>query len=657
MEREWLENMIPEDESCFDGWIPENMVSENGEMRIKIADGLATMPKLFFDTNRLLLFSYLNQCLRDGRLRREVGFSFTNRVINKSVCYFTGWDFWRINRENFFTYVYVTLTLTTADGPRIWKGYLELWCSFEGEFECTVEDFGPATEMVEEEPRIRLSPFLVPYMYGNELDRECESILNDYLPGSIMNPKERSAVKLAEKYGLSIQYLPVHDEYENGSILFFAAGKLLVKEGKLRKHMCKMERAKDDAANPPEEVDVQANTIVVNTNVIEKEYAAYSIFHECIHYEYHYLFFRLQRMYNNDFRKIKTKTIVIKPGDKITDPLYWMEKQANRGAYGLMLPITWMREQVAKEISQVKEYRHLGELFDIIGRKICARNKIANFRMRARLIQMGNIEAKGSLNWLIGGIRVTPFAFDRRACEKIEETFIIDKYESGHLYEKNEGFRKIFDTGKFIWADGHVVRNDSRYVREMGSGYMLTPWANAHVDQCCLRFLRVYIPGGMGKYVFGRMNFDADYVAKTMFFLEDSANQGVLNEMEAEQKYADEFPENFWDGLKQLMDRAGVTQEKMVEKMDMPIRTFQRWFEQRKEQVSIDFVMMASLALELPDWLSNLLLDRAGLALSDRIPRHLALKWIQRAQWKDGIEKANDYLKQRKYGKLKYKES
>ena len=33
----------PEDESCIDGWIPDNIVSESGEIRIKVADGLATI--------------------------------------------------------------------------------------------------------------------------------------------------------------------------------------------------------------------------------------------------------------------------------------------------------------------------------------------------------------------------------------------------------------------------------------------------------------------------------------------------------------------------------------------------------------------------------------------------------------------------------------
>ena len=653
MVTERSENMIPEDESCIDGLIPESVISETGEQRIRVATGLATMPKLFFDVNRLKLYTYLNQILRSGRLRRIVGFTFTDRVINKSICNFSGWEFRRINRDNFFTYVFFTLTLRTEEGPRIWKGYMEVWCSFKETFTCSIEDIGPISELPEQNATIRLSPFMVPYMYGYELDRECENILEDYLPGSITDPKKRDAEKLAERYGLSILYLPVHDEFENGSILFFAAGKLAVKEeDRGRKYMRKEDREREDKENPPKEVYIPANTILVNTNVIKKEYAAFSIFHECIHYEFHYLFFRLQQMYSNDFRKVKTKEIVIKAGDRITDPLYWMEKQANRGAHAFMMPITWMREEVAKERRLVKQYRHLGELYDIIGREICKKNNIANFRLRARLIQMGCIEAKGALNWLYGGFRVPPFAFEREACEKVEETFIIDKYTAGRLYEKNEAFRKIIDTGKFIWASGHIVRNDPRYVQETAENNMLTPWANAHVDQCCLRFLRIYIPSGLGKYNFGRMNFDADYVEKTLFFLEDSANQGVFNEMAAEQKYKDAFPATFPEGLRQLMDQAGITVEKMAEKLNMEERTFQRWMAKEDKRFTEDFVIMVSLILELPDWIGDLLLDRAGIALSNKNPRHLALQWIRRAMWKDGIQKANEYLKERNFKPL-----
>ena len=644
-------NAIPECESCMDGLVPDHTEGQT----IRVAEGLATMPKLFFDKNRLMLFSWLNQCLRSGRLQQTVGFPFTDRVINRDACCFPTWEFRRIDRENFYTYVYVTLTLTTARGPKTWKGYIEVWCSFREAFRCTVEDMGSLEEMPDGEGVFRLSPFLVPYCWGYELDEACERIRRSCFPEAAADPKKQDAEKLAERYGLSVRYLPVYNGQGAGSILFFAAGKLPVKEQKDRTLDARgMEEAKaeDDRRNPPEEVSIPANTIVVNTNVILKEHAAFSIYHECIHYEFHYLFFRLQEMYNNDIRGMKTKEITVTPETKITDPLYWMEKQANRGAYGLMLPASWLRERIAEEAQTVQSYRHAGDLFDFIGRKICARYEIANFRMRARMIQLGYIEAKGALNWLPGGIRVDPFAFDTEQCRKIEETFIIDKYSTGRLYEESEDFRKIYDTGKFVYADGHIVRNDSRFVRETAQGFRLTPWANAHVDRCCLRFERMYVQNGLGQYIFGRMNFDAEYVKRTIFYLGDLAKQEVFNEMEAEQKYKNEFPESFREGLKKLMARARISFEEMAERLNISHSTFKRWLRNPETKVTVDFVMMVSLVLVLPDWISNLLMERAGLYLGKKNSRDLALQFIQRTMWNDGIEKANEYLVKRGYKPL-----
>ena len=642
------ETMVPENESCINGLIPKR----DAPLKVKIATDLVTAPKLFFKANRLMLYRYLNEARRKGWLRGKVGFDFTNTSINKSVCDFTGWDFWRISQKNFYTVVYFTLTLNAKDGPREWKGYLEVWCGFDQEFACSVEDMGSQDNLPDHSEDIRLSPFLVPYMHGYEWDEACEKIWRSFNSKAIMDPKARDAEKLAEHYGLSVQYLPVYDAPGTGSILFFAGNDLLVKEQKER---FQDEKAKkeDDIRNPPESVFIPANTIVVNTNNTDKEHAAFNIFHEIIHYEYHYLFFRLQDLCNNDVRMIKMKEITIKPEERVMDPIYWMEKQANRGAYGLIMPITWMREEVGNEWKRIERYRHMGELFDIIGRRICARNKLPNYQMRARLIQMGHLEAKGSLNWLTGGIRVEPFAFELENCQKIEETFVIDNYVAGRLYEKDEGFRRIFDEGKFIWADGHIVRNDSRFVRGRGRGMKLTPWANAHVDQCCLRFEKIYIQGGPGRYIFGRMNFDADYVTRTNFFLEDYLNQGILNEMEAEKKFADAFPSSINDGLKLLMQRENISQEKMAELLDVDDRTFKYWLSNDDKRYTEDFIMIFSLTLKLPDWISNLLFDRAGITLGEKNPRGLALRWIQRNMWDQGVEKANEYLTQRKYKPLK----
>lgn len=84
----------------------------------------------------------------------------------------------------------------------------------------------------------------------------------------------------------------------------------------------------------------------------------------------------------------------------------------------------------------------------------------------------------------------------------------------------------------------------------------------------------------------------------------------------------------------------------------MEPRTFKRWLANEDKRYTEDFVMMAALILKLPDWITDLLLDRAGLTLSSKNPRHLALRWIQRAMWMDGVEKANEYLKKRDFKPL-----
>ena len=47
--------------------------------------------------------------------------------------------------------------------------------------------------------------------------------------------------------------------------------------------------------------------------------------------------------------------------------------------------------------------------------------------------------------------------------------------------------------------------------------------------------------------------------------------------------------------------------------------------------ISADFVMMVTLILKLPDWISELLFDRAYVCLSRSNKRHLASRYIQRA--------------------------
>lgn len=42
----------------------------------------------------------------------------------------------------------------------------------------------------------------------------------------------------------------------------------------------------------------------------------------------------------HDVRQVKTREVIVDKAEEVKDPIYFLEKQANRGGYGLMMPAT-----------------------------------------------------------------------------------------------------------------------------------------------------------------------------------------------------------------------------------------------------------------------------------------------------------------------------
>lgn len=624
----------PDNEDCMTGIVPANFeVKKKEEKHTAIVPELTSMNRILFDHYRDDMIRYLKDMLRSGYLKEIVGFPFQNKKLYRNNYDFSEVFYWRVDRETFIADVRVDLYLNTGNAIRTWNGFLNLWFYLGEKITCSIEYLASAKDMADED-LTRLSSYLVPILSNRQVDETAEAIWAIHLPEALYSPEQRSAVNLAHKMGLSIQYLPVYHHQDTDSILFFEEGELPVL----------VRRVEDEEEKEPEVVVIPAKTIVINTNCVRQEYSGFNIYHECFHYEEHYLFYRLQKMGNNDPHLIKTKEVALGEGKKINDPVYWMEKQANRGAYGLLMPLTYMQNLIHTEIEKVKAYTHQGYRFQVVGEEIVQRLKIPHFRIRARMIQLGHIDARGALNY-VDRHKIEPFAFDQNAWLEEQQTFIIDREEAWKLYESDEPFREEIDSGRYTYADGHIVRNDPTMLRDGINEKRLSIWANSHVDQCCLRFIRQYTQKGVGKYVFGRMNYDSEYVKQTLFYVEDYTMKVETDEFTAAKKYKENFPDSFREAFAQIRKRNNLSIEKTAELMNMSDSTLKRWIREPDDRITIDFVITVALALKLPDWLSELLLDRAHKCLSTANRRHLALRWILRVQWSDGITAANDFLK------------
>ena len=74
---------------------------------------------------------------------------------------------------------------------------------------CSIEYFGAMDELADEELPM-LSSYLVPILSNRQMDEEAEAIWARYLPEALRDSEKRSAVTLAKKMGLTIQYQPVY---------------------------------------------------------------------------------------------------------------------------------------------------------------------------------------------------------------------------------------------------------------------------------------------------------------------------------------------------------------------------------------------------------------------------------------------------------------
>ena len=347
----------------------------------------------------------LNKRLVDGELTEIVGVPVKSEHIIPGECCFRRFSYWRLNQCDFLIDIElrVELRVETPAGvdTDFYSFYVELWFSFcEDEEECEFERIGLLESKPEHEGEWKLDKYLVPILRRDEIDEYAEEIWAERCPDAAKDQKLRRPHALTDKMHLSVISLPLHKRGDTKSIIFFHEGTVLIQP----------DRAPGEHNDPPPvEEHVPANTIVINTHTEGGMGNDLDIYHECIHYEWHYLFYRLQDMHNNDLKQLKkVRRSAIKDKDT-ADPTYFMEYQARYGSYGLLLPKSFMLETVDRLYKDAFEgkrkdgyYDHDGRRYEYVARKIADEYVISKASVRARMIQLGYIAALGALNFVDG---------------------------------------------------------------------------------------------------------------------------------------------------------------------------------------------------------------------------------------------------------------
>ena len=603
----------------------------------------------------------MNRRLVDGNLSELLGRAVVSERIAAKDLEIGEIACWRLNRTDFLADIDLDVDLTAEedgrDLPRRVKFCLTLWFCTEEGFSFEVQELHLAANKPDRS-FWKLDRYLVPILRNDEIEAGADSLWANHLPEA-KNPKERFAPALAEKLNLTIVKLPLYCQNHTKSILFFQDGTVSVH--------AEVDPGETDAPlSVPREI--KAGTIVLNTNARSRfRGQSLDIYHECIHYEWHLLFYRLQKLMTTNPQEIRYTTVRSSGSRPSSTSLRQMEHHADLGSKALLLPLdlirprAWRLYQQASASPSVNGYQnHPGFRWErVILRLADEYNDAPRTEIRARLVGMGHTSAKGAVNF-IDGKYITPFAFTEEHTSRRGATLVISRKATADLYHRNGEFRQFMSRGEYVWADGHVCINNPQYLRATDEGARLTPWANAHADTCCIRFEQVWLPESE-EYVwlFGTLNSSEDYNREYNHYLSRRTDLSARQQLELRNRLMQSMPVSFPDALVYLMENraeGAITVEKLAAAAQVSTKTIQRYRNDLSASYHPDAVVAICIALHLPPWLSRVLLDKAGIAVRSYGPRGYYGEILD-CYYMDTIPQIQKYLESSGYPKLKLQET
>lgn len=110
---------------------------------------------------------------------------------------------------------------------------------------------------------------------------------------------------------------------------------------------------------------------------------------------------------------------------------------------------------------------------------------------KVRLIDLGYFKAEGAYPF-VDGQYVRGYSFEAGALDK-NQTFTIPYADLFKAYCLDREFKKLIDSGQFVFADRHLVLNNEKYIaRDQTGNATLSEYALSHMDECCVVFSKGY---------------------------------------------------------------------------------------------------------------------------------------------------------------------
>ena len=559
-----------------------------------------------------VLVETVNEYISNGELSRLMKCNVLPQTILDVNILQT--SYWMLNRDELIADIDLVVDLEIRQDDSVELEYpcklcVSLWFDTEDQFRC--ESAG--VFLPEDKPSRNgwmLDKYLVPIIGKEEIEYGAENVWRKYCPEAMSNSTLRTPHNLAKILGLTVIRLPLYKKNTVQSILFFTDGEVTVVDDPEPKH------GKEPKTHM---VVIPANTIILNMNAPTHDDWALCTYHECIHAVWHVMFYRLQDKHNSDDSLFEWIEVRVGKKELPSNPLRWMEFQADRGSFALMLPESVAKPEIEKIYHSFETETKMDGYYNNHGgwraeaaiKEISEKFMLRKFRVKARMRQLGFSEAMGAMNYGDNSY-ITPFALSSTYRYQAGDNFVINRKKMSELYRTDEKFRKTMETGDYVYVDGHVCMNDERCIRRTSSGLRLTAWANAHVDLCCLMFPSSFVMNQQIEYEFGSMYSEAKYNKLYNQFLDREGTLTTKERLKLQKELMDQMPQSFPEALTYIM-KGRIKEEDLAQKTYLSVSTIARLRTEERATYNLDYIIAICVAMHLPPWLSEALLDRAHL--------------------------------------------
>lgn len=329
-----------------------------------------------------------------------------------------------------------------------------------------------------------LDDSLVPVISYADLERVAEDFLERNFPEALKitqvghTPVLVDPAELARRLDLSIQRQRIKADASVFGQIYFADTDAEVYDEKLSTTITEHFDARTIVFDP--QIFLLRNLGSVNNTII----------HECVHWDKHRKAFMLEQLYNETASCISCEVAggaVSGISKKATE---FMEKQANQLAPRIQMPrapfkakayeyiAAFLRETGADYEMDVME-QVIDQLSDDFG--------VSRQSAKIRLVELGFDGAIGAFNY-VEGKHIRPHGFRKGSIQR-NQTFTISAQDAAIQRLVNPELREKTKDGDYLFIENHYVYNAPLYVcSDMDGRLMLTDYARAHMDECCLVF-------------------------------------------------------------------------------------------------------------------------------------------------------------------------